>query len=108
MSGRDMMGSYTDRTGKTFAYLLPLLKNYTSLFRVYSKIVILVPTRRTCCTSSGKVEKQQYMSGTLPLGILVALTLIHSYLSGCDILWDSGRIMDLTLDNVIRFEEMQS
>jgi ATP-dependent RNA helicase RhlE len=42
------------------------------------------------------------------VGILVVLIQHQKNycLSGCDIL--QGRIMDLTLDNVIRFEEMQN
>jgi ATP-dependent RNA helicase RhlE len=57
-----------------------------------------------------EVEKlTKYMSvrtvGILRVPIRKKTTV---YTGVCDIPVDTGRIMDLTLDNVIRFEEMQN
>lgn len=111
MSGRDMMGIAQTGTGKTFAYLLPLLKLYKFTPGHTPKIVILVPTRELVVQVAEEVEKlTKYMSvRTIAIfggvNINTQKTLVYQ---GCDILVGTpGRIMDLTLDNVIRFEEMQ-
>src|SRR5690554_2036318 len=45
MSGRDVMGIAQTGTGKTFAYLLPLLKQWKFTGSDAPKIIVLVPTR---------------------------------------------------------------
>ena len=45
LSGRDIMGIAQTGTGKTLAYLLPLLNTYQYSKTNQPKIVILVPTR---------------------------------------------------------------
>lgn len=63
MSGRDMMGIAQTGTGKTFAYLLPLLKLYKFTNTNTPKIVILVPTRELVVQVVEEVEKlTKYMS----------------------------------------------
>jgi ATP-dependent RNA helicase RhlE len=111
MSGRDMMGIAQTGTGKTFAYLLPLLKLYKFTEGHTPKIVILVPTRELVVQVAEEVEKlTKYMSvRTVAIfgGVNINTQKTTVY-KGCDILVGTpGRIMDLTLDNVIRFEEMQ-
>ena len=45
MSGRDVMGIAQTGTGKTLAYLLPLLKQWKFVNTDSARVVILVPTR---------------------------------------------------------------
>ena len=109
MSGRDMMGIAQTGTGKTFAYLLPLLKLYKFTPTHTPKIVILVPTRELVVQVVEEVEKlTQYMS-VRTLGIYGGVninTQKTSVYHGIDILVGTpGRTMDLALDNVIRFDE---
>ncbi|MFT4983587.1 MAG: ATP-dependent RNA helicase RhlE [Flavobacterium sp.] len=111
MSGRDMMGIAQTGTGKTFAYLLPLLKLYKFIPGHTPKIVILVPTRELVVQVVEEVEKLTKYMSVRTVGIFGGVnintqkTIVYQ---GCDILVGTpGRIMDLTLDNVIRFEEMQ-
>jgi len=111
MSGRDMMGIAQTGTGKTFAYLLPLLKLYKFTPGHTPKIVILVPTRELVVQVVEEVEKLTKYMSVRTVGIFGGVnintqkTLVYT---GCDILVGTpGRVMDLTLDNVIRFEEMQ-
>ena len=109
MSGRDMMGIEQTGTGKTFAYLLPLLKLYKFSPTHTPKIVVLVPTRELVVQVVEEVEKlTQYMS-VRTLGIYGGVninTQKKSVYQGIDILVGTpGRTMDLALDNVIRFDE---
>jgi ATP-dependent RNA helicase RhlE len=111
MSGRDMMGIAQTGTGKTFAYLLPLLKLYKFTQGHTPKIVILVPTRELVVQVVEEVEKLTKYMSVRTIGIFGGVninTQKTTVYTGCDILVGTpGRVMDLTLDNVIRFEEMQ-
>ncbi|HEX8269008.1 MAG TPA: DEAD/DEAH box helicase [Flavobacterium sp.] len=111
MSGRDMMGIAQTGTGKTLAYLLPLLKLYKFTPTETPKLVILVPTRELVVQVAEEVEKlTKYMSvRTIAIygGVNINTQKTAVY-QGTDILVGTpGRVMDLALDNVIRFDETQ-
>lgn len=109
MSGRDMMGIAQTGTGKTFAYLLPLLKLYKFTPSHTPKIVILVPTRELVVQVVDEVEKLTKYMSVRTLGIYGGVninTQKTAVYHGIDILVGTpGRTMDLALDNVIRFDE---
>ncbi|PWA05386.1 DEAD/DEAH box helicase [Flavobacterium psychrotolerans] len=109
MSGRDMMGIAQTGTGKTFAYLLPLLKLYKFSPTHTPKIVILVPTRELVVQVVEEVEKLTKHMSVRTLGIYGGVninTQKTAVYQGIDILVGTpGRTMDLALDNVIRFDE---
>ncbi len=111
MSGRDMMGIAQTGTGKTFAYLLPLLKLYKFSTTDTPKIVILVPTRELVVQVVSEVEKLTKYMSVRTLGIYGGVninTQKKSVYEGIDILVGTpGRVMDLALDNVIRFDDTQ-
>ena len=111
MSGRDMMGIAQTGTGKTLAYLLPLLKMYKFTPTDTPKIMILVPTRELVVQVTEEVEKlTKYMSvRTLAVyGGVNINTQKTAVFQGIDILVGTpGRVMDLALDNYIRFDETQ-
>ncbi|WP_304198394.1 DEAD/DEAH box helicase [Flavobacterium alvei] len=111
MSGRDMMGIAQTGTGKTFAYLLPILKLYKFSPTHTPKIVILVPTRELVVQVVEEVEKLTKYMSVRTVGIFGGVninTQKTTVYQGCDVLVGTpGRVMDLTLDNVIRFEDMQ-
>ncbi|WP_313806371.1 DEAD/DEAH box helicase [Flavobacterium sp.] len=111
MSGRDVMGIAQTGTGKTFAYLLPILKQWKFTPTHTPKVVILVPTRELVVQVAEEVEKlTKYMSVRV-LGVYGGVninTQKTSVYEGVDVLVGTpGRVMDLALDNVIRFDEMQ-
>ena len=111
MSGRDMMGIAQTGTGKTFAYLLPLLKLYKFTVTNTPKIVILVPTRELVVQVVDEVEKLTTYMSVRTLGIFGGVninTQKKAVNEGIDILVGTpGRVMDLALDSVIRFDDTQ-
>jgi ATP-dependent RNA helicase RhlE len=110
MSGRDMMGIAQTGTGKTFAYLLPLLKLYKFTPTNTPKIVILVP-RELVVQVVEEVEKLTKYMSVKTLGIYGGVninTQKKAVFDGIDILVGTpGRVMDLALDAYIRFDETQ-
>jgi ATP-dependent RNA helicase RhlE len=111
MSGRDMMGIAQTGTGKTFAYLLPLLKLYKFTPTNTPKIVILIPTRELVVQVVEEVEKLTKYMSVKTLGIYGGVninTQKKAVFDGIDILVGTpGRVMDLALDAYIRFDETQ-
>ncbi|TGD58842.1 DEAD/DEAH box helicase [Flavobacterium humi] len=111
MSGHDMMGIAQTGTGKTFAYLLPILKQYKFADTFNPRIMILVPTRELVVQVVEEVEKlTKYMSvRTLGIygGVNINTQKNHVY-QGIDVLVGTpGRVMDLALDGVLGLQEVQ-
>jgi ATP-dependent RNA helicase RhlE len=111
MSGRDMMGIAQTGTGKTFAYLLPILKQWKFVATDTPRVVILVPTRELVVQVAAEVEKLTQFMSVRTLGVYGGVninTQKKAVYQGIDVLVGTpGRIMDLALDNVIRFDSLQ-
>jgi ATP-dependent RNA helicase RhlE len=111
MSGRDMMGIAQTGTGKTFAYLLPILKQWKFVATDTPRVMILVPTRELVVQIAAEVEKLTEFMSVRTLGVYGGVninTQKKAVYSGVDIIVGTpGRIMDLALDNVIRFDSLQ-
>ena len=69
MSGSDVVGIAQTGTGKTFAYLLPILNTLKFSKDVHPKIIVLVPTRELVVQVVEEVEKLAKYSGTRVLGV---------------------------------------
>lgn len=111
MSGRDVMGIAQTGTGKTLAYLLPLLKQWKFVATDTPRIVILVPTRELVVQIVDVIESLTQFMSVRTLGIYGGVninTQKKAVYTGIDILVATpGRAMDLALDNVIRFDSLQ-
>lgn len=111
LSGRDVMGIAQTGTGKTYAYLLPILKQWKFAKTESPRIVILVPTRELVVQVAEEVEKLTKYMSIRTLGIYGGVninTQRKNLADGVDILVGTpGRVMDLALDNVLRFDEIQ-
>ncbi len=110
-SGRDMMGIAQTGTGKTFAYLLPILKQWKFAATHTPRVVIVVPTRELVVQVVEEVEKLTKYMSVRTLGVFGGVninTQKTAVYQGVDILVGTpGRMMDLALDNVVRFDELQ-
>ncbi|MBA4154567.1 DEAD/DEAH box helicase [Flavobacterium sp.] len=111
LSGRDMMGIAQTGTGKTFAYLLPILKQWKFQNTHTPRVLILVPTRELVVQVAEEVVKLTKYMSVRTLGVYGGVninTQKTAVYQGVDILVGTpGRVMDLALDNVIRFDEIQ-
>lgn len=111
LSGKDVMGIAQTGTGKTFAYLLPILKQWKFQATDSPRVVILVPTRELVVQVVEEVEKLTKYMSIRTLGIYGGVninTQKTSVYDGIDILVGTpGRTMDLALDNVLRFDSIQ-
>ena len=111
MSGRDVMGIAQTGTGKTLAFLLPILKQWKFVATDTPRVVILVPTRELVVQIVDVIESLTQFMSVRTLGIYGGVninTQKKSVYQGLDILVGTpGRTMDLALDNVIRFDSLQ-
>jgi len=111
LSGRDMMGIAQTGTGKTFAYLLPILKQWKFIDIHVPRVVIVVPTRELVVQVVEEVEKLTQFMSVRTLGIYGGVninTQKKRVYEGVDVLVGTpGRMMDLALDNVVRFDEVK-
>jgi ATP-dependent RNA helicase RhlE len=111
MSGRDVMGIAQTGTGKTLAFLLPILKQWKFVLTDTPRVVILVPTRELVVQIVNVIESLTQFMSVRTLGIYGGVninTQKKAVYTGIDILVGTpGRTMDLALDNVIRFDSLQ-
>lgn len=111
LSGRDMMGIAQTGTGKTFAYLLPILKQWKFADIHVPRVVIVVPTRELVIQVVEEVEKLTQFMSVRTLGVYGGVninTQKKRVYEGVDVLVGTpGRMMDLALDNVVRFDEVK-
>lgn len=111
LSGKDMIGVAQTGTGKTFAYLLPILKSLKYSEQKNPRILILVPTRELVVQVVNEIEKlSQYMT-LRTIGVYGGTninTQREKVFQGMDILVATpGRLMDLALDGNIRLKSIQ-
>ncbi|WP_372472972.1 DEAD/DEAH box helicase [Capnocytophaga sp. ARDL2] len=111
LSGRDVMGIAQTGTGKTLAYLLPILKQWKFSETLSPKVVIIVPVRELVVQVVEEIEKLTKYMSVRSLGVYGGVninTQKNSIYEGVDIIVGTpGRIMDLALDNVLKFDAVQ-
>jgi len=111
LSGRDAVGIAQTGTGKTFAYLIPLLRQLKYSEQKHPRILIVVPTRELVLQVVGEVEKlTKYMNLTV-IGVYGGTninTQKQKVFSGMDVLVATpGRLVDLVMTGVLRMKSIQ-
>jgi len=111
LSGKDMVGIAQTGTGKTFAYLLPILKDLKFSNQTSPRVLILVPTRELVIQV---VEQAQLLTSYMnvrTMGIYGGTninTQREAVVDGMDILVATpGRLYDLVLDQSIKLKSIK-
>lgn len=111
LSGKNVVGIAQTGTGKTLAYLLPLLRDLKYSKENHPRILVLVPTRELVDQVVEQVEKlTEYMSVSVfgVYGGTNIRTQRQRVASGGDILVATpGRLYDLVLDKTIRLKQVK-
>lgn len=108
MSGRDVVGIAQTGTGKTFAYLLPCLRQWKFSKDRVPQILILVPTRELVVQVVEEIEKLTVYMNVEATGVYGGTninTQISAVSNGVDIIVATpGRLMDLVLKGVVKMK----
>lgn len=111
MSGRDVVGIAQTGTGKTFAFLLPILRLHKFTNDRHPRVLILVPTRELVMQVVGEVEKLTTYTN-IRVGGVYGGTNINTQknvvLDGLDILVATpGRLFDLAATGALKLTSVK-
>jgi ATP-dependent RNA helicase RhlE len=110
-SGKDVVGIAQTGTGKTFAYMLPILKNLPFSTQENPRVLVLVPTRELVVQVVEEIEKLAKYMNTRVLGVYGGTninTQKQAVAEGLDILVATpGRFYDLALSRVLQVKSIQ-
>ncbi len=110
-SGKDVVGIAQTGTGKTFAYMMPILRDLKYSTEKHPKILVLVPTRELVLQVVEEIEKlAKYI--TLRVEGVYGGTNINTQkraiAQGTDIIVATpGRVYDLALSKALNFKNIQ-
>jgi len=111
MSGSDVVGIAQTGTGKTFAYLLPILNTLSFSKEIHPKVVILVPTRELVVQVVEEAEKLAKYSAIRVLGVYGGKSMLRqkeALALGVDILVATpARLYDLILTKAVQLKSVK-
>ncbi len=111
LSGKDMVGIAQTGTGKTLAYMLPILQDLKFSKQNTPRVLVLVPTRELVLQVTKEIEKfSKYLSNRV-IGVYGGVninsqqqTLAH----GADIIVATpGRLYDLVLSRALKLKSIK-
>lgn len=110
-SGKDVVGIAQTGTGKTFAYMMPILRDLKFSKQQHPRILVLVPTRELVIQVVDEIEKLANYINVRVLGVYGGTninTQKQSILQGQDIIVATpGRLYDLGLSNALKLKSIQ-
>jgi len=111
MSGKDVIGIAQTGTGKTFAYLLPLLRQFTFSKQKDPRILILVPTRELVIQVVEEISKLTTYMSVRVVGVYGGTNINNQkqqLYDGLDILVATpGRLVNLSMTGILRLKSIQ-
>ncbi len=111
MSGKDMVGIAQTGTGKTFAYMLPIIRSLKYSEQQSPRVLILVPTRELVLQVVEEIEKLTTYINLRVLGVYGGAninTQKRAILDGQDIIVATpGRVYDLALSKALKTSEIK-
>ena len=110
-SGKDMVGIAQTGTGKTFAYMMPILRDLKFSKQKHPRVLVLVPTRELVLQVVDEIEKLAKYINVRVLGVYGGTninTQKQAILQGKDIIVATpGRLYDLGLSNALKLKSIQ-
>ncbi|TFH26195.1 MAG: DEAD/DEAH box helicase [Bacteroidia bacterium] len=111
LSGRDVVGIAQTGTGKTFAYLWPILRDLKYSNQVNPRVLIVVPTRELVVQVVEQAESLTKYSNTRVLGVYGGTNINaqkEAVVAGTDILVaTAGRLYDLIQHDALRLNAVK-
>lgn len=110
-SGKDVVGIAQTGTGKTFAYMLPILRDLKFSKQLHPRVLLLVPTRELVVQVVDEIEKLAKYINLRVLGVYGGVNLNRhkeAVLQGTDIIVATpGRLYDLAISRVLKLKSIQ-
>ena len=110
-SGKDVVGIAQTGTGKTFGYLLPILRDLKFSKQQHPRVMILVPTRELVVQVVDEIEKLAKYITLKTVGVYGGVNLNRhkeAVMQGADIIVATpGRLYDLALSNGLKLKSIQ-
>lgn len=111
LSGKDVVGIAQTGTGKTIAYLLPILQQLSFSDQRQPRVVVVVPTRELVIQVVNEIKKITPYISVRAVGIYGGTnikTQKQNVYDGSDILVaTAGRLYDLIMSGVLRMKSVQ-
>ena len=108
MSGRDAVGIAQTGTGKTFAYLLPILRQLNFSKQKEPRVLVVVPTRELVVQLVGELKKLTVYMNTRVEGVYGGTNINTQkilVMNGLDVLVATpGRLVDLALSGYLNLK----
>lgn len=110
-SGKDVVGIAQTGTGKTFAYMLPILRHLKYSRQDNPRVLVLVPTRELVVQVVNEIEKLSKYINNRVLGVYGGTninTQKQAVAQGQDIIVATpGRLYDLAVSRVLQLKSIQ-
>ncbi|MFD2550730.1 DEAD/DEAH box helicase [Bizionia sediminis] len=110
-SGADVVGIAQTGTGKTFAYMLPILRGLKYSEQANPRVLIMVPTRELVVQVVDEIEKLAKYINVRVLGVYGGVNINaqkRAVAEGLDIIVATpGRLYDLAVSRVLQLKSIQ-